>query len=89
PFSRGRGCEACGGRGTKGRTGIYELFVLDSELADRVAENAPVHELRDEAVSKGMRTLLDDALEKARSGLIPLSEVLRAVPYRMLEDRPA
>jgi type II secretory ATPase GspE/PulE/Tfp pilus assembly ATPase PilB-like protein len=88
PFARGRGCEACGGRGTKGRTGIYELFVLDSELADRVAENAPVHELRGRAVEKGMRTLLDDALEKARAGTIPLSEVLRAVPYRMLEDRP-
>jgi type II secretory ATPase GspE/PulE/Tfp pilus assembly ATPase PilB-like protein len=36
-FARGRGCEACGGRGTRGRTGLYELFVLDSELADRVA----------------------------------------------------
>jgi general secretion pathway protein E len=87
PFARGRGCEVCAGRGTKGRTGIYELFVLDAELADRVAANAPVHELRARAVEKGMRTLLDDALEKARSGLIPLAEVLRAVPYRMLEDR--
>jgi type II secretory ATPase GspE/PulE/Tfp pilus assembly ATPase PilB-like protein len=86
-FFRGRGCEACGGRGTKGRTGIYELFVLDSELADRVAENAPAHELRERALQKGMKTLLDDALEKARAGVIPLSEVLRTVPYRMLEDR--
>jgi hypothetical protein len=34
-----------------------------------------------------MRTLLDDALEKARAGVVPLSEVLRAVPYRMLQDR--
>jgi type II secretory ATPase GspE/PulE/Tfp pilus assembly ATPase PilB-like protein len=84
-FFRGTGCEACEGRGTKGRTGIYELFVLDAELADRVAGNAPVHELRERALEKGMKTLLDDALEKARAGTIPLSEVLRAVPYRMLE----
>jgi hypothetical protein len=32
-----------------------------------------------------MRTLLDDALAKARAGLVPLSEILRAVPYRILE----
>jgi type II secretory ATPase GspE/PulE/Tfp pilus assembly ATPase PilB-like protein len=47
-----------------------------------------VHELRERAVEKGMKTLLHDALEKARAGQIPLSEVLRAVPYRMVEDRP-
>jgi type II secretory ATPase GspE/PulE/Tfp pilus assembly ATPase PilB-like protein len=88
-FARGRGCEACDGRGTKGRTGIYELFVLDAELADLVADAAPVHELRRHALAKGMRTLLDDALEKARAGVVPLSEVLRAVPYRMLQDRIA
>jgi type II secretory ATPase GspE/PulE/Tfp pilus assembly ATPase PilB-like protein len=88
-FARGRGCEACEGQGMRGRTGIYELFVIDAELADRIAENTPVHELRERAVAKGMRTLLDDALEKARAGVVPLSEVLRAVPYRMVEDRRA
>ncbi len=86
PFFRGRGCEACGGRGTKGRTGIYELFVVDSELADLVADNVAMHELRRRALEKGMKTLLDDGLAKARAGLIPLAEILRAVPYRMLED---
>jgi len=86
-FHRGAGCEACEGRGTRGRTGIYELFVLDSDLADRVAAGAPVHELRKVALERGMKTLLDDALEKARAGVIPLSEVLRAVPYRMIEGR--
>jgi general secretion pathway protein E/type IV pilus assembly protein PilB len=86
-FSRGRGCEVCNGRGTKGRTGIFELFVVDSHTADLVADAAPVHELRRHAREQGMRTLLDDALEKARAGVIPLSEVLRAVPYRMLQDR--
>ncbi len=86
-FARGGGCEACDGRGTKGRTGIYELFVLDAELADLVAGAAPVHVLRERALAKGMKTLLDDALAKARAGLVPLAEVLRAVPYRMLQDR--
>ena len=85
-FYRGRGCDACEGRGLRGRTGIFELFVPDSELADRVSEGRPTHELRERARAGGMRTLLDDALGKAREGVIPLSEVLRAVPYRMLEE---
>ena len=85
-FARGRGCEACDGRGTKGRTGLYELFVVDSATADAIADRVPVHELRRRAVERGMRTLLDDALAKARQGTVPLAEVLRAVPYRMIED---
>ncbi|HEX6203523.1 MAG TPA: GspE/PulE family protein [Thermoanaerobaculia bacterium] len=89
PFSRGRGCEACDGRGTKGRTGLYELWVVDAEAADAVADRVPVHDLRERAIGKGMRTLLDDALGKARAGVVPLAEVLRAVPYRMIEERRA
>ncbi|HYO15084.1 MAG TPA: GspE/PulE family protein [Thermoanaerobaculia bacterium] len=81
------GCDACGGKGYKGRLGIYELFVLDGELADLVAEGAPIHRIRAAAVDKGMKSLLDDALEKARAGTTSLEEILRAVPYRILEGR--
>ncbi|HKH48161.1 MAG TPA: GspE/PulE family protein [Thermoanaerobaculia bacterium] len=79
------GCEACRGAGYKGRLGIYELFVPDSEVADLIAEGTPVHRLREVALEKAMRTLRDDALAKARAGLISLAEVLRTVPYRILE----
>ena len=39
-------CEVCDGFGYKGRQGIYELFVLDDELADLIADGAPLHRLR-------------------------------------------
>lgn len=84
-FFRPAGCEACRGAGYKGRLGLYELFVPDSEVADLIAEGAPVHRLREVALEKAMRTLRDDALAKARAGLISLAEVLRTVPYRILE----
>jgi len=86
PFFRARGCEACGGQGYKGRMGVYELFPMDAELADLVAAGAPVHRLREEALARGMRTLLDDALAKARAGVTSLAEVLRTVPYRIVEE---
>ncbi len=87
PFFRARtnpDCPTCGGRGYKGRVGVYELFVLDSELADLVAERAPIHQVRSMAIGKGMKTLVDDALRKARAGVTTLEEILRTVPYRML-----
>jgi type II secretory ATPase GspE/PulE/Tfp pilus assembly ATPase PilB-like protein len=83
-FFQAPGCEACNGKGSKGRVGIYELFVLDGELTDLVADGTPAHTLREVAVRKGMKTLLDDALVKARAGLTSLEEILRTVPYRIL-----
>ncbi len=87
PFFQARpkpGCPTCGGRGYKGRVGVYELFVLDPELADRIADRAPIHQIRSTAIGKGMKTLVDDALRKARTGVTSLEEILRTVPYRML-----
>jgi general secretion pathway protein E len=87
PFFRARpnpDCPTCGGLGYRGRVGVYELFVLDPELADLVADRAPIHQVRSMAVGKGMKTLVDDALRKARAGITTLEEILRTVPYRML-----
>lgn len=83
-FFVGRGCAACGGSGYKGRTGVFELFVVDDELAEMIAKDEPALRVRERAVGKGMRTLATDALEKARAGRTTLREIARVVPYRML-----
>ncbi len=88
PFSRPQpqpACEICAGAGYKGRLGIYEMFVMDGELADAIAAGTSIHDLRSAAIGKGMSTLRDDALAKAREGVTSLAEVLRVVPYRILE----
>ncbi len=85
PFFRAPGCDACAGTGFHGRVAIYELFVPDEELADQIAHGEPPNRLRAAARERGMRSLLDDALAKARAGLVPLSEILREVPFRILE----
>ncbi|GFO57468.1 hypothetical protein GMSM_44750 [Geomonas sp. Red276] len=78
------GCEACSGSGLKGRTGIHELFIPDDEIADMISAEQSVHIIRRRAIEKGMRSLLNDALTKARQGIIPLSEIMRVVPYRII-----
>jgi len=43
---RGRGCEACGGSGYKGRCGLHELLVTTDELKRAIAHKAPVEQIR-------------------------------------------
>jgi len=80
-----RGCDECRATGYRGRVGLYELFAVDDELADRIAAGVPLGEVRDAALARGMRTLLDDALAKAREGVTSLEEVLRVMPYRIIQ----
>ncbi len=73
----GSGCDRCSGTGFYGRTAIHEFFVLDAELKDMLARRVSTRELRESAVKKGMITLREDGLAKARAGITTESEVLR------------
>lgn len=74
---KGAGCDECRGTGYRGRTGVYELLVMDAELRLEVQRRRGSEELRAMAVAKGMRTLLDDGVRAAREGITSLDEVLR------------
>jgi general secretion pathway protein E len=74
---KGTGCPECRGTGYRGRTGVYELLVMDNELRLEVQRRRGSEELRAMAVAKGMRTLLDDGVRAAREGVTTLDEVLR------------
>ncbi|HEX8363055.1 MAG TPA: GspE/PulE family protein [Longimicrobium sp.] len=74
---RGRGCESCRGTGYRGRTGIYELLVMDDELRGELHLHRDAGRLRQEAVRKGMRTLRADGLRLVREGVTTPEEILR------------
>jgi type II secretory ATPase GspE/PulE/Tfp pilus assembly ATPase PilB-like protein len=74
---KGVGCEECRGTGYRGRTGIYELVLMDNDLRLEVQRRRGSEELRQIAVTKGMRTLLEDGLRAVRTGITTLDEVLR------------
>ncbi len=76
-FSRGRGCEACGGSGYRGRQGLYEVMAMSPELRRMVLRGAAVADLREQAIREGMLTLRMDGLLKIDQGLTTLEEVLR------------
>jgi len=77
PFMRGKGCEACGGTGYKGRAGLYEVMALSPELRRMILRAASVADLRDQAVSDGMLTLRMDGIKKIEQGVTTLEEVVK------------
>ena len=76
-FRRGRGCDQCGGTGYRGRTGIYELLVLDDALRERISAGVPSEQLRAAAAAAGMIPLRTTGWRLAAAGVTTLDEVLR------------
>ena len=74
---RGRGCDACAFTGFRGRTGVYELLMVDDSIRRLILANADANQLRAAAKQNGMRTLLEDGVRKVRNGITTLNEVLR------------
>jgi type II secretory ATPase GspE/PulE/Tfp pilus assembly ATPase PilB-like protein len=73
---RATGCSTCGGTGYKGRLAIHELLVADDPLKRAIQKKAPVEEIRNLAILGGMRTLLQDGIEKVLSGQTDIQQVL-------------
>jgi general secretion pathway protein E len=78
---QGRGCDACLDTGYHGRTGIFELLLVDHDIKDLIIEQRGPYLIKQVAVQKGMTTLREDGLRKAFAGVTTLAEV-----YRVTQD---
>jgi len=85
-FYTGAGCPQCLQTGYLGRTGIFELLIMDEDIKELIARRAPSHIIKNIALKKGMRTLRDDGLRQARSGFTTLAEVLRVTQDTITPD---
>ena len=74
---RGTGCEKCKGKGYFGRSGIFELLTIDNEIRPMITDKIDSQSIRKYAISRGMKTLRQDGIEKVISGISTLQEVLR------------
>jgi type IV pilus assembly protein PilB len=77
PFFRGRGCDACGGSGLKGRQGLYEVMAMTPKIRKAILQNVGAAEIRDVAIGEGMLTLRMDGLLKVMKGITTLEQVIR------------
>ena len=73
---KSQGCAACNRNGYRGRTGIYELMMVDEEIRQLVLKNVDSGTIKKSAVKKGMSTLLEDGARKVIAGETTIAEVL-------------
>ncbi len=78
-FWKGRGCDACAGKGVKGRIGIYEVMKMNAELRSMVAKGAVTDELHSAALRMGMLDLKKYAGLLLLNGDTSVEEVLQVV----------
>ena len=84
PFDRqsaliyeGAGCEACRFTGYYGRTAIYEILTVTEPIREMIMNSASSQQIKQKAVSEGMRTLRQDGIQKVLQGLTTFTEVMR------------
>ncbi|WP_027186470.1 GspE/PulE family protein [Desulfovibrio inopinatus] len=79
-FMRGKGCYYCGNTGYKGRTGLFEVLLVDDEIQELILERASASLINQNAISRGVLHLLrDDAKNKILSGKTTFEEAASAV----------
>jgi len=77
---RARGCKACRQTGYHGRTGIFELLVVDHRIRGLIIKRTPSAQIRQSAVASGMRTLSYASWQKVQAGVTSLEELVRVLP---------
>ena len=75
-FMSGAGCAKCSDKGFRGRKGVFEIFVVNSEIEEMIYHNVSIVELRKKAREMGMRSMREDGFRKVLAGVTTLDEVL-------------
>jgi len=76
-FFVGQGCEKCFQTGYRGRTGIYEMMLINEEIQNLIYNRATAGVIKRAALDAGMQTLRMDGARKVLAGITTISEVLR------------
>ena len=75
---RGAGCRKCRNTGFRGRTGIFELMVVNDEIRERILARVTISQIVAAAKANGMHLLREDGWDKVRAGITTFEEVMRA-----------
>jgi type II secretory ATPase GspE/PulE/Tfp pilus assembly ATPase PilB-like protein len=76
----GKKCEACGFTGYKGRTSIYEVIKITPNLQELLVKRPSAQEIWTLARKEGSRSVFEDGVDKVKSGLTTVEELVRIAP---------
>ena len=71
------GCEKCSQTGYKGRRALFEVLEVDEDVEGAVVRRENATQIRNLALSKGMKTLREDGWAKVFAGVTSVKEVIR------------
>lgn len=88
---KGKGCEACGNTGFRGRVGIYELLKITPEIEELIIARASSGDISNLARKQGMKVMFEDGFTKALAGVTTIEELRRmaAPPDILFSDDKA
>jgi type II secretory ATPase GspE/PulE/Tfp pilus assembly ATPase PilB-like protein len=72
-----RGCDYCTGTGFRGRVGIFEMMVMNTEIRTLAFERSATNKIRKAAIASGMKSLLMDGKLKVLNGTTTAEEVVK------------
>jgi general secretion pathway protein E len=77
PQCQGKGCDHCGFTGYQGRTGVFELMVVNEPIRELVHSRGSEADIREAALAQGMRLMREDGERLVREGITSREELLR------------
>jgi len=76
-FFVGAGCDRCFQTGYRGRTGVYELMLINEEIQDLIYRRESAGTIKKVALDAGLQTLRLDGARKVLAGTTTIAEVIR------------
>ncbi|MFM7083658.1 MAG: GspE/PulE family protein [Hyphomicrobium sp.] len=77
-----KGCDRCGGSGYRGRSGVFEMLEITSELRPTIQKGVDGPSIEAQARTKGFKTMMEDAVHLCRQKRTSAEEVLRVTAIR-------
>lgn len=78
-LNKGEGCIHCMGTGYSGRAAVFEVLFVGPRIREIAKDHGRSDAIGQAAVEEGMRTILDDGLDKVRQGITTFDEVRRVL----------
>ena len=75
----GKGCKVCNGTGYQGRSALFEIISMTPQMQKLIIKRPSAVEIAELAHKSGEKTMFDDGLEKVKTGITTLDELLRVV----------
>ena len=81
-YYHGAGCDRCGQSGYYGRTGVFEMLIVNDAVREAVKRRSDLAEIYRVAREEGMETMVEDGLGKAAEGVTTVEDVFRVAKAR-------